>query len=58
MYIGARIVEAMSNGDDGQSYMVWVTRFYQHIMVSSASADLDIAELDVRFSVLRDVGNN
>lgn len=57
MYLGAKILEDISNGNSGQRYLTWVTRFYQQIIQGSTTVKLDSAKLGILLSSLRDVRN-
>lgn len=50
MYLGAKIIEDISNGNTGQRYMGWITRFNQKVTESCSATELDLADLEARFS--------
>ncbi|KAB5588761.1 Fungal-specific transcription factor domain containing protein [Ceratobasidium theobromae] len=55
MYLGARVLEAISNSSDGQRDVGWVTRFHQRIVEDSASTKLTLVDSDAQLAGLHDL---
>ncbi|KAG8705108.1 hypothetical protein FRC11_009308 [Ceratobasidium sp. 423] len=54
MYLGARVLQDMSSGKNGQKYAGWIFRFCQRILESSASTETEEA-MEGRLGGLHDV---